>query len=34
MRARAAELGAELTTQPQISGGTVLEVSMPHGARP
>ena len=34
MRARAAELGAELTAQPQISGGTVLEVSMPRPARP
>jgi signal transduction histidine kinase len=29
MRARAAELGAELTARPRLSGGTVLELSMP-----
>jgi signal transduction histidine kinase len=28
MRARAAELGAELTARPLLSGGTVLELSM------
>ena len=28
MRARAAELGADLSTRPRISGGTVLELSM------
>jgi signal transduction histidine kinase len=28
MRARAAELGAEFTARPQVSGGTVLELSM------
>jgi signal transduction histidine kinase len=28
MRARAAELGADLTARPQLAGGTVLELSM------
>jgi signal transduction histidine kinase len=33
MRARAADLGAELTARPQLSGGTVLELSMAPPAR-
>jgi signal transduction histidine kinase len=33
MRARAAELGAELTTSPRLSGGTVLELSMSRRAQ-
>jgi signal transduction histidine kinase len=33
MRARAAELGADLTTRPRVSGGTVLELSMVPPAR-
>jgi signal transduction histidine kinase len=33
MRARAAELGAELTARPRLAGGTVLELSVPARAR-
>ena len=33
MSGRAAELGADLTARPRVSGGTVLELSMSHRAR-